>query len=89
MNIRRNTSGTVQEMDLKPLNSVLRFGKKTLVSFEKEPLQVATETPSYITSFEIGGGKGILILSEEAFKELENATEPNIPTVQSLIKKLS
>ena len=70
MNIRRNTNGTIQDTDLRPLNSVLRFGKKTVVSFEKDVLQVSTETPTYLATFEIGAGKGVLILSEEAFKEL-------------------
>ena len=72
---------------ISPLDSVVRIGKKTAISRE-EDVEIKIPGPSYITEFSVGGFPCVLLLSEGAVTELRMETQPEIKTVQELVKNL-
>lgn len=84
--VRKTPASNLPEF--KALDSVVRLGKKSAFSFEKYGVVVETTEPTFLLEFDVGGKKGAVILTETAYEELQTGEEPNIPTIQQLIKTL-
>jgi hypothetical protein len=84
--VRKTPTSNLPEF--KALDSVVRLGKKSALSFEKFGVAVETSEPTFLLEFDVGDSKGAVVLTEDAYNELQMGEEPNIPTIQQLIKTL-